>query len=202
MPADTNNNKTTMVVQPWQDRATGLAVAALCALAYLLSFELMDWLPAGLQYAPGVALFFLPAGVKLVALLVARAWGLLGIAAAGVWTAADVWQSAGWLALLGNVVVWVGVPYLVIHLMLRWMKIHADLSNLSYLKVMAICLAAILATSVAGTAYAVWAHGQPLADLWARAVAMALGDFLGAGVVFALLIGVLNLLQAGRALDH
>lgn len=191
-----------MVVQPWQDWATGLAVAALCAFAYLLSFELMGWLPASLQYAPGVALFFLPAGVKLVALLVARVWGLVGIAAAGVWTAADVWQSADWLALLGNVAVWVGLPYLVMQLMLRWMKIHADLSNLSYLKVMAICLAAIVTSSVAGAAYAVWAHTQPLADLWARSLALALGDFLGAGVVFALLIGVLNLVQAGRALDH
>jgi hypothetical protein len=48
----------------------------------------------------------------------------------------------------------------------------------------------------------VWTHTQPLADLWGRALAMALGDFLGAGVLFALLIGGLNLMQAGRALDH
>ena len=191
-----------MLVQPWRDVVTGLAVAGLCALAYLLSFELMNWLPAWLQYAPGVALFFLPAGVKLVALLVARAWGLLGIVAAGVWTAADVWQSADWTALLGNVVVWVGIPYVVIHLMLRWMKIHPDLSNLTYLRVMGICMAATVASSVAGNVYAVWTHAQPLVDLWARAAAMALGDFLGAGVLFALLIAALNLLQAGRALDH
>ena len=191
-----------MLVQPWRDAVTGLAVAGLCALAYLLSFELMNWLPAWLQYAPGVALFFLPAGVKLVALLVARAWGLLGIVAAGVWTAADVWQNADWIALLGNVVVWVGIPYVVIHLMLRCMKIHPDLSNLTYLRVMGICMAATVASSVAGNVYAVWTHDQPLVDLWARAAAMALGDFLGAGVLFALLIAALNLLQAGRALDH
>lgn len=191
-----------MVFQPWRNAGTGFAVAGLCALAYVLSFELMNWLPEWLEYAPGVALFFLPAGVKLVALLVARAWGLLGIAAAGLLTAADVWQSADRWALLGNVLVWVGMPYVVISLMLRWMKIHADLSNLTYLRVMGICLAATLASSVAGNAYAVWTHTQPLADLWARAMAMALGDFLGAGVLFALLIGCLNLMQAGRALDH
>jgi len=191
-----------MVVQAWRNVVSGFAVAGLCALVYLLSFELMAWLPDWLEYAPGVALFFLPAGVKLVALLVARAWGLLGIATAGLWTAAGVWQSAEWMALLGNVVVWVGLPYLVIHLMLRWMNIHADLSNLSYLRVMGICLAATLASSVVGNAYAVWTHTQPLADLWGRAMAMALGDFLGAGVLFALLIGGLNLVQAGRALDH
>lgn len=191
-----------MLVQPWRDAVTGFAVAGVCALAYLLSFELMNWLPAWLQYAPGVALFFLPAGVKLVALLVARAWGLLGIVAAGAWTAADVWQGAGWIALLGNVVVWVGIPYVVIHLMLRWMNIHADLSNLTYLRVMGICMAATVASSVAGNVYAVWTHAPPFVDLWARAAAMALGDFLGAGVLFALLIGGLNLVQAGRALDH
>jgi hypothetical protein len=191
-----------MVIQPWQRAVTGLSVAALCAFAYLLSFELMTRLPAWLEYAPGVALFFLPAGVKLVSLLVARSWGLLGIAAAGMWTAADVWQSADWSTLLGNVAVWVGIPYLVIRLMLRWMDIQADLSNLSYLRVMAICLAATVTSSVAGNAYAVWSQTQPLAELWARAVAMALGDFLGAGVLFALLIGGLNLVQAGRAMDH
>ena len=191
-----------MVVQAWRNVVTGFAVALLCALAYLLSFELMTRLPAWLEYRPGVVLFFLPAGVKLVALLVARSWGLLGITAAGVWTAADVWQSADWMTLLGNIAVWVGIPYLVIRLMLRWMGIHADLSNLSYLRVMGICLAATVASSVAGNAYAVWTHTQPLAELWARALAMALGDFLGAGVLFALLIGSLNLLQAGRTLDH
>jgi len=191
-----------MVVPAWRDVVSGFAVAGLCALAYFLSFELMAWLPDWLEYAPGVALFFLPAGVKLVALLVARAWGLLGIAAAGLWTAAGVWKSAEWMVLLGNVVVWVGLPYGVIWLMLRWMRIHADLSNLTYLRVMGICLAATLASSVVGNAYAVWTHTQPLDDLWGRALAMAVGDFLGAGVLFALLIGGLNLMQAGRALDH
>lgn len=191
-----------MVVQPWRDVVTGFAVAGLCALAYLLSFELMKWLPAWLEYAPGVALFFLPAGVKLVALLVARAWGLVGIVAAGAWTAADGWQSADGMTLLGNVLVWVGIPYVVIRLMLRWMNIHADLSNLTYLRVLVICMAATLASSVVGNVYAVWTHAQPLADLWALAAAMALGDFLGAGVLFALLIGCVNLVQARRAVDH
>jgi hypothetical protein len=191
-----------MVIQTWQRTATGLAVAALCAFAYWLSFEVMARLPSSLEYAPGVALFFLPAGVKLVALLVARSWGVLGIGAAGVWTAAEVWQGREWLLLLGNVAVWVGIPYLVIRLMLRWMDIQADLSNLSYLRVMGICLAATAASSAASNAYAVWSHTQPLADWWGRALGMALGDFLGAGVLFALLIGGVNLVQAVRAMDH
>lgn len=182
--------------------AAGLGVAAVCAGVYLLSFELMALLPDWLAYAPGVSLFFLPAGVKLVALLVAGGWGLLGLAAAGLWTAADIWDGASLPALLGNIVVWLGIPYLVIRAMMRWMGIHADLSNLSYLRVMGICLAAILASSAAATAYAVLAHGAPLPQAGARTLAMALGDFAGAGVVFALLIGVLNLMQAGRALDH
>jgi len=46
------------------------------------------------------------------------------------------------------------------------------------------------------------AVGQRLPELLARTAAMALGDFAGAGVMFALLMAVLNLLQAGRALDH
>ena len=182
--------------------ATGLGLAAVCGVVYLLSFELMALLPAWLEYAPGVSLFFLPAGVKLVALLVAGGWGLLGLAAAGLWTAADIWDGASLPALLGNIVVWLGIPYLVIRAMMRWMGIHADLSNLSYLRVMGICLAAIVATSAAATAYAVLAHGVPLAEAGARTAAMALGDFAGAGVMFALLMAVLNLLQAGRALDH
>lgn len=182
--------------------AAGLGVAALCAAMYVLSFELMAVLPRWLEYAPGVSLFFLPAGVKLVALLVAGGWGLLGLAAAGLFTAADVWGTASVLTLLGNVVVWLGIPFLVIRGMLRWLGIHADLSNLSYLRVMAICLAAITATSAAATAYAVLAHSVSPAEAVARSAAMALGDFAGAGVMFALLIGVLSLVQAARALDH
>ena len=42
-----------MVIQTWQRTATGLAVAALCAFAYWLSFEVMARLPSSLEYAPG-----------------------------------------------------------------------------------------------------------------------------------------------------
>lgn len=182
--------------------ARGLGLAAVCAVVYLLSFELMSLMPAWLEYAPGVSLLFLPAGVKLVALLVAGGWGLLGLAAAGLWTAADVWSSATWLALAGNVLVWLAIPYLVIRALLRWMGVHADLSNLSYLRVLGIGLAAILASSAAATAYAVVAHGAPLTQAGARTLAMALGDFVGAGVMLGLFVAALNLVQAARSLDH
>lgn len=180
----------------------GLGLAAVCAAVYLLSFELMSLMPAWLEYAPGVSLLFLPAGVKLVALLVAGGWGFVGLAAAGLWTAADVWSSATWIALAGNVLVWLAVPYLVMRALLRWMGVHADLSNLSYLRVLGIALAAIVASSAAATAYAVAAHGAPLPQAGARTLAMALGDLVGAGVVLGLLVVALNLLQAARALDH
>jgi hypothetical protein len=98
--------------------------------------------------------------------------------------------------------VWLGIPYLVVRGMLRWMGIHADPSNLTYLRVMAIGLVAILATSAAATVYAVLAHGAPLAQAGARTLAMALGDFVGTGVSLAVLIGLIGLWQAHRALDH
>ena len=65
-----------------------------------------------------------------------------------------------------------------------------------------ITLAMASTASLAATAYAAWAHGTPWTEASGRSAAMALGDFMGATLMMAVLIGALNLWQAHRALDH
>lgn len=164
-----------------------------CFVAYWASFELNAMLSPWFEYLPGVSLLFLPAGVKLVALLVAGVWGVLGVGLAGLWMAAGVWQDAQWLPLLGNIVVWLGVPYFVIVLLMRLLGVARDLSNLRYLTLLFMAVVAILAQSLAGNLYAMLAHGRSASEVLPATFAMAVGDLVGAGIVLSVMMGLLTL---------
>lgn len=172
---------------------TGPLLMALCFLAYWASFKLNGWLLPWFDYLPGVSLVFLPAGVKLVSMLVAGVWGVLGVGLAGLWMAAGVWQDAQWLPLLGNIVVWLGVPYLVLVLLMRVLGVARDLSNLRYLTLLFMAVVAILVQSLASNLYAMLAHGRSAAELLPATLAMAVGDVVGAGIVLSLMMLALTL---------
>ncbi len=173
-----------------------MAVATFCC--YLLSFQVNSLFSPWVEYAPGASLVFLPAGVKLVALLVAGGWGALGLAVAAVLMAADVWTAAGAYELLGNIVVWLGVPYMIIESVLRIQGVKRDLSNLTFAPLLFITVAATVVGSAASSAYAVFAHGRKIDDYLATASAMAVGDFVGAGLMLMLTISALKLLKKTR----
>lgn len=169
----------------------GCWLALGCFLAYWLSFRLNALFNPWVEIMPGVALVFLPAGVKLVSILVADKWGLIGVGLAALWMASDVWSTAGILPLLGNILVWLGVPYLVVRLMLAWLKIDEVLSKLSFWNLLAIDVVATTIQAIASNLYAISVHGRDPRDLFYGTAGTILGDFIGTGVMLALmLIGV------------
>jgi hypothetical protein len=174
-----------------------LALASFAA--YWASFRLNTVITPWLEYAPGASLLFLPAGVKLVALFVAGGWGVLGLGLAALLMAAEVWTGAKLTALVGNIVVWLGVPYLLIEWLLRLQHIRRDLSNLTVPSLLLIAIAVAVLGSAANSAYAVWVHGRSGDDYLAAALAMAVGDFVGQGLMLMLMMLVLVRLQRKRA---
>ena len=54
-------------------------VAALCALVYVVLFELNRWV-FSVEFSAGVNYIFLPAGARLFAVLLLGVWGAIGIA--------------------------------------------------------------------------------------------------------------------------
>lgn len=170
-----------------------MALVTFCA--YWLSFRVNALVSPWAEYAPGASLIFLPAGVKLVALLVAGGWGALGLAAAAALMASDIWTTANFYELIGNIVVWLGVPYVIVESVLRIQGVKRDLSNLTFTPLLFILVAVTVVGSAASSAYAVFAHGRKSDDYLAAASAMAVGDFVGAGLMLILAISVLKLLK-------
>lgn len=175
---------------------SGPLLALLSFAAYWASFRLNGLVGAWTEYAPGVSLIFLPAGVKLVALLVAGGWGLLGLAAAALWMATEVWAQSGAGELLGNIAVWLGVPFLVVELMLKLLGVHRDLRNLGFWQLVLVALGATTASSFASSAYAVMFHGRHETDWLGSALAMLLGDIVGTGLVVIVGMTALQVLRA------
>jgi hypothetical protein len=180
---------------PTTTRLTGPALALFFCMLYLASFKLNAWLFTTHLYTQGVAWVFVPAGIKLLAVLVARGWGVLGIALAGMWMAhADVWVGSDWLLHAGNIAVWLLLPYLVIMVLVRHWQLEPDLSNFSFDRLFVINAVFTSVAAVGSSAYAWWVYDRREADAVAAAIAMAVGDFVGTLLVMGLVLtGVLTL---------
>jgi hypothetical protein len=67
----------------------GLALATFCGLVYYAAFFLQTMISPWVNYTQGIDWLFIPAGIKLVAFMIAGVWGFLGIAFFGLIT---VWR--------------------------------------------------------------------------------------------------------------
>ena len=172
--------------------------AVLCAfffLLYLACFKLNTWLFSSQIYTQGVAWVFLPAGIKLLAVMVGGWWGLLGVAAAGLWIAdTEVWTGGDWIAHLGNIVVWLVIPFVALQPVFRWWQLKPDLSNLTFHRLFVINAVFTAVSAVGTSAYAWWVYERRDADFVATSIAMSFGDFVGTLLVMgAILVAVLAL---------
>jgi hypothetical protein len=110
-----------------------LALAAIAAIAYVLTFKVNQVLDPWVLYGQGISLVFLPAGIKHVSILLAGHWGALGsflgllIMVPSFWPELKLNQAIAYVV-ISTVSTWVGIV-----LSMRLMGIHSDLSNLKIL---------------------------------------------------------------------
>ena len=169
----------------------GLALATFCGLVYYAAFFLQSMISPWVNYTQGIDLFFLPAGIKLVAFMIAGVWGFLGIAVFGLITAFDVWQSDSLAVHVGNILIWAGVPYVTYRFVAKMLSLDLELINLKYGHVVVVTLVTTLASSVGSSLYQYLINNRSFDMLTSASFAMAIGDFIGTGVcVFALTFAV------------
>ena len=171
----------------------GVALSSVCGLAYYAVFLLQTKLSSLVNFAQGIDLFFAPAGIKLVAFMVAGVWGFWGIAVVGLITAQDVWQKDTLWVHLGNTAIWAGVPYVTYMALAQLLRLDASLMRLKYWHVLIIALATSLASSFGSNLYQWLVQNRSFDMITSASIAMAVGDFMGIGVfVFALAFFVKN----------
>ena len=179
-------------------RLSHIAMAAICGLLFSLSFRLNQYFDEQFIYAAGISLLFLPAGVKLLAVLVGRLPAILGLLIVSIYLGAGIWpdkpmSTIGYFALVGLLT----YPIAALGLM-RVFGIHQDLRNLRYAHIVALSLAASVLNGIVHNLLYLTQGVTASDELWRKSAAMALGDFMGCFVVVALFHATMSLLRTLR----
>ena len=174
----------------WRQVLEKALISAFFGLVYYLAFETSFRLDLVAGYAPGISLIFLPAGVKLVAALVAGFWGVLGVVIALAYEARSVWENQHFGFYLVYACLGGFSTLLVVELLKRLLNIQPDLRNLRLLHLPVIDLFSTLFHGFVLNTYLITLHMDVGKGLLTRATAMAVGDFNG-GLILLLSLAVI-----------
>ena len=178
-----------------------LLVSGLFGLVYFGSFSLSSTLNLVDSYAPGISLVFLPAGIKLIAALIAGFWGVLGTVVALAYVSPDFWpEQPLWFYMVYPSLS--GFSSLaVVAAMKRLLDIDNDIRNLRFIHIPIIDLCATLVHGMVVNGFFAIDHLQVDQDILTRALAMSVGDFLGSLILllsFAALAKLHNYYQQSQ----
>lgn len=157
-------------------------------LAFVGAFYLQFHFFTAFAYLPSASIFFLPAGVKLLAMLLARHWGLLGL-----WLGNNFIEAVfnevplSWEPYVLRPLIYLSVPYLTMRLWMRGNRVSDDLENLSLYHVVMLAITTSFAGALVFQAYLskVFGATQPLSSaVWG----MTVGDV--SGVIGTLIVWV------------
>jgi hypothetical protein len=166
-----------------------LLMALAAAVAFGLSFRVNQLFDDFFLYASGMSLLFLPAGVKLLFVLIGRIPAICGIMAVSVYLGYGIWPDKG----IGAVIYFAFISLMTYpisaYLVMRWLGIHRDLINLRYWHIVVLSLAASVTNGVVHNVLYVYEKVTMPEVFWAQASAMTFGDFMGCFAV----VGVFQL---------
>lgn len=174
--------------------APDLGLIVLGFTLYWLAYEFHELLIPYVAYTQGVALLFLPAGIKLVMIMVAGWRGALGCGLALFSLTPRFWPDLDlpWLALYSALSVC--LTWLVVSWMLRRKALGPNLDGLSFWDIVQIDAVNTVLHGIAVNSF-FWSLGLRSSEtLWPATLAMALGDFLGSGVVMLLVLAAARFL--------
>jgi len=176
-----------------------LGLIALSFALYWGTYELNELLDPYTTYAQGVNLLFLPAGIKLVTILVAGWRGALGCGLALLWMAGTrFWAGLPLPMLAGYATLSVTTSYLTIALLLRRRHLGPVLEGLTFWDIVSIDAINTVLHGITINLYWWWFDQRNSEALLSSSLAMALGDFLGTGVIMLLVLLVAQLLLPAR----
>jgi len=174
------------MIQLPEVRWTHLAAAAISGVLFSLSFRLNQYFDEQFVYSAGISLLFLPAGVKLLAVLVGRLPAILGLLVVGTYLGIDIWPDKPIAAIAYFAFVSLMTYPIAAFGLMRLLHIEQDLRNLRYHHIVLLSLAASVLNGIVHNLLYVTQGVTATEDLWQKSAAMAFGDFMGCFVVVAL----------------
>lgn len=173
----------------------GVFLALLAGGAYFIFFRVNELTDSWSVYTLGINLIFLPAGIKHIAILLARGWGALGCLVALFLMASESWVAEPATKVLGYSVVSILATWLGITIGMRLLRVDKDLSNLRWMHLPVMDL---ITTALHGSVVNFYfiASGMKADHLIDNALAMMFGDFVGSFII--LMCMLLGLKVIGR----
>ena len=161
-----------------------MAVGA--GLSFELAFKLTELLDGYFGYAQGISLLYLPAGVKLLFILIGRIPALVGLTLMASYVAVEEWAGYGLWAPISFAVVAQVNYYLAVYWMVRWLGINQFLTNMRYWHIVVLSLVVSLVNGIILNVVYLWEGVSVPTNFLSRSAAMTLGDFMGCFAVTSL----------------
>ena len=165
-----------------------LGLVLLGFVLYWMAYQCHELLQPYVRYRQGVDLLFLPAGIKLVMVIVTGWRGALGCGLALFSLATRFWPELDPVSLAAYAALSCGMTWAVVSLLLRYKALGHSLEGLSFRDIVQIDALNSLLHGIAVNSL-FWSLGLRSGDAVApTALAMALGDFLGSGAILLLVL--------------
>jgi hypothetical protein len=150
------------------------------------------------NFSTGVELVYLPAGIRLILVLIFGIWGAIGIAFANLFLVTMNIGHQSPEAIVINSVIAGFVPLLALRAVQRLLGVDHDLSSLRPIHLPLLALAVSVTTPVAFNIQFVALGVTQVSYLFENLSAMMLGDFLGCLVALAVLRVILEIIKSFR----
>jgi len=168
------------------------AVVLLSGLIWLATWKVAQSLLDFTQIKQGITLVYVPAGVRLVILLIAGFWGAVGLALVYPLVVLQGAAAVSWPEIAAQSLIAGFVPYLAVLAVCRTAGVSRDLGKLRSIHLpllaAAVSIAAALALSLTRVAFGRFSAATFLPDF----TGMAMGDFLGCFAVILLVRLAIN----------
>lgn len=176
-------------------RASVVQIVATIVLFFGM-LVLNDWLFRHLEFAPGINWVYLPAGMRLLATLLFREAGAIGLLVVS-WLVSFIWffPHDFTRAFMGGIIAALA-PYLVYRLAQYLYGLHTSLANLTPRRLLLLCVAYSFASPLL---HHVWFAIQGQDDLLRGFAVMFVGDLAGTLIVIYAMKLVLALLPRRAA---
>ena len=154
-----------------------------CAAIWLAFGLLNHSLSPITGYRAGIDLVYLPAGIRLIIVLIARQWGAIGITVSNPILFYFEFGTYSALEICLNSLVTGFVPLLVVLVVLRLLALDHKLTTLRHIDLIVISVAVSVVTPIAfNLLFLAFGH-QTVSLLLPSISAMIMGDFLGCFIV-------------------
>lgn len=163
-----------------------IAQLAICCASFFLfasSFQFNQQFDSFALYMTGISLVFIPAGIKLLCLLVGGAPAVIGLVLSSVYVSMGIWDHTALMQMIYFAIAGVGTYYITVRVVKKVFRIDDMLSNLRYLHIIILSAAASVLNGTVHNIVYVWQDKVKPEEFFANATAMVVGDFLGCFIV-------------------